>query len=163
MFQLAGRIVTDAGHEANLMIDQNKRRIFGGQGIVRVRLISHDILSWVVKVGECAQFAAARRSTVGNTRCGCEDAMELRTIGATSGPSSSIARSNLASRNAATAVWHVIREMPPNDSFTPRFFSATVSGSPTRSAPVGPSWASKCARVTGGQPRSFPISEKLRA
>jgi hypothetical protein len=43
------------------MIDQNKRRIFGSQGFVRVGLISHDILSWVVKVGECAQFAAGSR------------------------------------------------------------------------------------------------------
>src|SRR5438034_6029999 len=163
MFQLAGRIVTDAGHEANLMIDQNKRRIFRSQGFVRVGLISHDIRSWVVKVGEYAQFAAARRSIVGNTCCGCEDTRELRTIGATSLPSSSIARSNFACGNAATLIWNVIREMPPNESLICLIFSATVSGSPTMSAPVGPSRASKCARVTGGQPRSFPISEKLRA
>src|SRR2546430_2905989 len=45
--------------------------------------------------------------------------------------------------------------MPPNDSFTRRIFSATVSGSPTSSAPVGPSCASKCARVIGGHPRSL--------
>src|SRR5438477_12735268 len=102
------------------MIDQNKRRIFGGQGFVRVRLISHDILSWVVKVGECAQFAAARRSTVGNTRCGCEDARELRTIGAMSVPSSSIARSSFACGNAATLFWSVGREMPPNEAFRRR-------------------------------------------
>ena len=65
--------------------------------------------------------------------------------------------------NAATLIWKVRREMPPNDSFTWRIFSATVSGSPTRSAPVGPSRALKCARVTGGHPRSLPISEKLLA
>src|SRR6266513_6349566 len=120
------------------MIDQNKRRIFGSQGFVRVGLISHDIRSWVVKVGECAQFAAARRSTVGNTRCDCEDARELRTIGATAVPSSSIARSIFACGNAATLIWNVIREIPPNDSFTRRIFSVTVSGSPPRSAPDGP-------------------------
>src|SRR5947208_16726009 len=108
------------------MIDQNKRRIFGSQGFVRVGLISHHILSGVVKVGECAQFAAARRSSVGNTRCGCEDARELRTIGATSVPSSSIACINLACGRAATLIWDVRREMPPNDSFTRRIFSATV-------------------------------------
>jgi hypothetical protein len=33
VFQLAARIVTDAGREANLMIDRNKRRIFGSQGV----------------------------------------------------------------------------------------------------------------------------------
>src|SRR2546423_15691784 len=113
MFQLAGRIVTDAGHEANLMIDQNKRRIFGSQGFVRIGLISHDIRSWVVKVGECAQFAPARRSTVGNTRCGCEDARELRTIGATAVTSNSNARSIFASGNVATLVWNVKKEMAP--------------------------------------------------
>src|SRR5947208_16253565 len=113
------------------MIDQNKRHIFGSQGFVRVRLISHDILSWVVKVGECAQFAAARRSTVGNARCGCEDARELRTIGATSVPSSSIACSNFACGNAATLIWNVIREMPPNGVFICRDFSAAVAGSRT--------------------------------
>src|SRR5204863_74867 len=78
-------------------------------------------------------------------------------------PSSSIACIKFACGNAATLIWNVRRDMPPNDSFTPRIFSATVSGSPTSSAPVGPSRASKCARVTGGQPRSLPISEKLRA
>src|SRR5947209_9844193 len=98
------------------MIDQNKRRIFGSQGFVRVRLISHDILSWVVRVGECAQFAAARRSTVGNTRCGCEDARELLTIGATSVPSSSIARINFSCGRAATLIWNVRLAVPTNDS-----------------------------------------------
>jgi ketopantoate reductase len=43
---------------------------------------------------------------------------------------------SLACGNAATLIWNVRREMPPNDSFTRRIFSATVSASPTRSAPV---------------------------
>jgi len=33
VFQLAGRIVTDAGHEANLMIDQNKAPHFRKSGV----------------------------------------------------------------------------------------------------------------------------------
>ncbi len=37
------------------------------------------------------------------------------------------------------------------------------TASTTRSAPVGPSRALKCARVTDDQPRSLPISEKLCA
>src|SRR5206468_11584411 len=88
-------------------------------------------------------------------------ASAVRTRGATRVPSSSMACINFACGRAATLIWNVRREMPPNESFTCRIFSATVSGSPTMSAPVGPSRASKCARVTGGQPRSFPISEKL--
>src|SRR5207247_10946982 len=99
------------------MIDQNKRRIFGSQGFVRDRLISHDILSWVVKVGEYAQFAAARRSTVGNTRCGCEDASELRTIGVTSVLNSSIAYINSECGMAPTLISNVSLEMPPINSF----------------------------------------------
>jgi hypothetical protein len=39
MFQLAGRIVTDARHEADLMIDEDERRVLGGQGFVRSGLI----------------------------------------------------------------------------------------------------------------------------
>src|SRR5713226_5514872 len=39
MFQLAGRIVTDARHEADLMIDEDERRVLGSQGFVRSGLI----------------------------------------------------------------------------------------------------------------------------
>src|SRR6266487_2728835 len=91
------------------------------------------------------------------------EARAARTRGATRVPSSSIACINFTCGSAATLIWNVRREMPPNESFICTIFSATVSGSPTISAPVGPSRASKCVRVTGGQPRSFPISEKLRA
>src|ERR1700719_712434 len=106
---------------------------------------------------------AARSDVVGSGACPIPHASAVRTRGATRVPSSSIARMSLACGNAATLIWNVKREMPPNDSFTRRIFSATISGSPTRSAPVGPSWASKCARVIGGQPRSLPISVKLCA
>jgi hypothetical protein len=34
MFQLAGRIVTDPCHEADLMIDEDERRVLGSQGFV---------------------------------------------------------------------------------------------------------------------------------
>lgn len=44
MLQLAGRIIADAGHEADLMIDEDERRIFGGQGLVGTHLITHCIL-----------------------------------------------------------------------------------------------------------------------
>ena len=42
VFQLTGRIITDAGHEADLMINENERRIFGGEGL-GADLISHYI------------------------------------------------------------------------------------------------------------------------
>src|ERR1700688_3822281 len=45
-------------------------------------------------------------------------ASALRTSGATRVPSNSIARISLACGNAATLIWNVRREMPPNDSFT---------------------------------------------
>jgi hypothetical protein len=45
--QLAGRIIADAGHEADLMIDEDERRIFGSEGLVRVDLIVHRILLYV--------------------------------------------------------------------------------------------------------------------
>ncbi len=38
------RIITDAGHEVDLMINENERRIFGGEGLVGANLISHYIL-----------------------------------------------------------------------------------------------------------------------
>jgi len=43
VFQLTGRIITDAGHEADLMINENERRIFGSEGLVGADLISHYI------------------------------------------------------------------------------------------------------------------------
>src|SRR5258706_1657043 len=36
MLQLPGRIITNAGHEADLMIDENERCVFGSEGLVRV-------------------------------------------------------------------------------------------------------------------------------
>src|SRR6266403_841761 len=60
------------------------------------------------------------------------DASAVRTRGATRVPRSSIACINFACGRAATLIWNVRREMPPNESFTRRIFSATVSGSPTR-------------------------------
>ena len=50
------------------------------------------------------------------------DASAFRTRGATCVPSSSLARISFACGNAATLIWNVIREMPPNDSFTRRIF-----------------------------------------
>src|SRR5260370_42000454 len=44
MFQLGGRIVTDARHEADLMIDEDERRVLGSQGFVRSGLIGHVVL-----------------------------------------------------------------------------------------------------------------------
>ncbi len=40
-FQLARRIVTDARHEAYLMIDEDERRILGSKRFVTAVLISH--------------------------------------------------------------------------------------------------------------------------
>src|SRR3984893_1650931 len=105
---------------------------------------------------------AAACECVGKGAVVVSEASSARTKEATRVPSSSIARNRFACANSATLIWNVRREMPPNDSFTPRIFSATVSGSPTISAPVGPISPSNCARVTGGQARSFPISDKLR-
>jgi hypothetical protein len=36
--------MTDAGHEADLMINENERRIFGGEGLVGADLISHYVI-----------------------------------------------------------------------------------------------------------------------
>ena len=44
VFQFAGRIVTDAGHKTDLMIDENERGILGSQRFVRTHLIIHCIL-----------------------------------------------------------------------------------------------------------------------
>ncbi len=44
MFQLAGRIVTDAGHEADLMIDEDERCVLRSEGLVGTGLIGHGIL-----------------------------------------------------------------------------------------------------------------------
>src|SRR5258705_12946038 len=43
-FQLAGRIVADTSHEADLMIDEDEHGVFGSQGLVGADLISHRIL-----------------------------------------------------------------------------------------------------------------------
>jgi hypothetical protein len=39
VFQLSDRIVADAAHEADLMIDKDERRVLGSQGFVRSGLI----------------------------------------------------------------------------------------------------------------------------
>ena len=44
VFQLTGRIITDAGQEADLMINENERRIFGGEGLIGADLISHHYI-----------------------------------------------------------------------------------------------------------------------
>src|SRR5260370_26749524 len=43
-FQLAGRIVADTSHEADLMIDEDEHGVFGSQGLIGADLISHRIL-----------------------------------------------------------------------------------------------------------------------
>jgi hypothetical protein len=47
VLQLPGRIITDAGQEADLMIDEDERRIFGSEGLVRVDLSVQRILLYV--------------------------------------------------------------------------------------------------------------------
>jgi hypothetical protein len=44
VFQLAGRIVANARHEADLMIDENERGIFGSEGFVGMDWLRHWIL-----------------------------------------------------------------------------------------------------------------------
>ena len=87
-------------------------------------------------------------------------ARAFRTIGATRVPRSSIARMSWAWVSTRLSSRTVSREMPPSTVFSARIFSATVSGSPTASAPAGPHCASNCGRVGGGQPRSRPIFPK---
>ena len=41
MLELAGRIITNAGHEADLMIDEDERRVFRGERRVGADLIRH--------------------------------------------------------------------------------------------------------------------------
>jgi len=43
VFQLACRIVTDAGHKADLVINEDKIRVFGSQRFVRAGLMCHTI------------------------------------------------------------------------------------------------------------------------
>src|SRR6266481_3173239 len=66
MFQLADRIVTDARHEADLMIDEDERRVLGSQGFVGANLIGHGILlsSSIsdFRKEEARRCAGARRS-----------------------------------------------------------------------------------------------------
>ena len=50
MFQLAGRIVTDAGHEADLMIDEDERCVLRSEGLVGTGLIGHGILLGVLRL-----------------------------------------------------------------------------------------------------------------
>jgi hypothetical protein len=47
MLQLAGGIVPDTRHEADLMIDEDEGCIFGSEGIIRVGLTAHCILLYV--------------------------------------------------------------------------------------------------------------------
>src|SRR6266481_9344882 len=79
------------------------------------------------KVGALVRiFQAARCEFASKDSAAVSEASAVRTTGATRVPSSSIARSIFACGNAATLIWKVRREIPPNDSFTCRIFSATV-------------------------------------
>ncbi len=49
-FYAPERIITDAGHEADLMINENERRIFGGEGLVGADLISHYVFLFELMV-----------------------------------------------------------------------------------------------------------------
>ena len=84
----------------------------------------------------------------------------LRSAGATCLPINSIARMSFAWGNEAGFIINVMREIPPRILLWCFIFSITSSGSPIRSAPSGPLWASKSLRVTGAYPRSLPISLK---
>src|SRR6266566_5603706 len=87
----------------------------------------------------------------------------LRTSGATRVPSSSILCSIFSCASRTFVIWNVSREIPPKASDTDRTFSATVSGLPMNSAPVGPRWASKLDRLGGAKPRSLPIAPNISA
>jgi len=80
------------------VIHQDKCCVFGGEGILRADLITRCIYSvlayWRVSVSVDDQ--AARTAFVGNAGSSREEGRELRTIGATFVPSSSIARNILA-------------------------------------------------------------------
>jgi hypothetical protein len=41
MFEFPGLVIPDAGHQADLMVDQNERGIVRGQGGVGLALIGH--------------------------------------------------------------------------------------------------------------------------
>ena len=76
--------------------------------------------------------------------------MASRSRGATSRPSKVMARSARAWGRAATLICRVMRFTPPKESLIARSLVATVAGSPTANAPVGPRNASNWARVVGG-------------
>src|SRR6266478_10147024 len=67
-------------------------------------------------------FQAAARAFANDGTAVVSDASAVRTTGATRVPSSSIACINFACGRAATLIWNVRREMPPNESFTRRIF-----------------------------------------
>src|SRR6266478_2809866 len=48
VLQLPGRVITDAGHETDLMIDEDERCIFESEGLVIVDLIVHCILLYAL-------------------------------------------------------------------------------------------------------------------
>jgi hypothetical protein len=57
VLQFPGRIITDARHQADLMIDENECRILGSEGLVRVDLIVHCILLYVLgSVGQRGRY-----------------------------------------------------------------------------------------------------------
>jgi hypothetical protein len=44
MLEFRDRVVTHAAHEADLVIDEDKRGVFGCEGFVRVGWVGHGIL-----------------------------------------------------------------------------------------------------------------------
>src|SRR6266851_1853000 len=87
----------------------------------------------------------------------------LRMMGATRVPRSSMACMSLSWARVATLIWKLMREMPPRASFIWRSLDVMVSGLLTRSALVGRRSVLNWPRVTGGQPRSWPILVKASA
>ena len=54
VLQLSGRIVANAGHEADLVVDEDQRGVFRCERLVRADRVGHDVLSCRGKVG-CGQ------------------------------------------------------------------------------------------------------------
>src|SRR5690606_19969456 len=83
-------------------------------------------------------------------------ASSRRTTGATSVPSSSIARMTFECGIGPTVSW-IRNRLCRNSSYWKTIFSTISCGLPTKSAPRSVHSASNCARVYGPHPRSLPI------